>query len=565
MPAARHWRAVGFTAIAGGDLELSALHPHGPRGREVGVLSSTIAPSVGTLANLSDDSSATSARFAARTVSAAGFALQWDFGEAVVLYGFRTAAPTRATALRSLVLQYSTDGVTWGPAAQLGEFPYPGTNVLSAAPTSEPPFAATPGAWVAREASGLRDWSTVAMSADATIQLAAAPGNYIYVTKDAGATWVAQDGPGARNWFNVAISDSGQVMLAAHTGTGGVFVSRDAGNTWAQVIPEVGTTWYGCAMSADGQTMLVAGYGSRLHRSIDAGETWTPLSAAGTRSWYSVGVSGDGSRMLAGVNGGYLYASDDGGATWSAQMTDVDRTWYTARVSADGRSRLAAGYNTYVFTSSEGSDTWVQQTGLGFRSWCGSAISADGSRILVGAEARSPYLSNDGGGTWVLQTALPTGTWRALAITPSGMQATGGAYPLNLYSWQAREAIYTEPAAQVLPLRQPAFFATAPIPPWSVSKLPAPIAFRDFEFGGRGRIFGTVKEKGTPVNVPLRRRVRLVRESDNALVRETWSNAATGEYSFTGIAERYTYSVISYDHLANYRAVISDRLTPEVT
>lgn len=88
-------------------------------------------------------------------------------------------------------------------------------------------------------------------------------------------------------------------------------------------------------------------------------------------------------------------------------------------------------------------------------------------------------------------------------------------------------------------------------------------ARRDYNLGGNGRIAGTVKEIGTP-NAPVFRRVRLIRERDGMPVREIWSNQVTGAYSFDYIDELQLYTVLSYDHLGNYRAVVADRLTPEV-
>lgn len=81
---------------------------------------------------------------------------------------------------------------------------------------------------------------------------------------------------------------------------------------------------------------------------------------------------------------------------------------------------------------------------------------------------------------------------------------------------------------------------------------------------GIGRVRGTVKRKDTPANAPLKRRVRLVRERDGLVVREAWSDAATGEYDFKYIDELQTWTVIAYDHEHNFRAVIADNLTPEV-
>lgn len=92
----------------------------------------------------------------------------------------------------------------------------------------------------------------------------------------------------------------------------------------------------------------------------------------------------------------------------------------------------------------------------------------------------------------------------------------------------------------------------------------APVRVRDVAFGGPGRITGTVAEKATP-NIPLRRRVRLHRDVDGLCVRETWSDAVTGAYEFTGINPAYRYTAIAYDYAHNHRAVAADNLTPEVT
>ena len=87
---------------------------------------------------------------------------------------------------------------------------------------------------------------------------------------------------------------------------------------------------------------------------------------------------------------------------------------------------------------------------------------------------------------------------------------------------------------------------------------------RDVEFGGAGSVPGTVRRDADPVDLPLRRRVRLHRDVDGMMLRETWSDATTGAYLFTDINPAITYTVISYDHEHNYRAVAADNITPEV-
>ena len=94
--------------------------------------------------------------------------------------------------------------------------------------------------------------------------------------------------------------------------------------------------------------------------------------------------------------------------------------------------------------------------------------------------------------------------------------------------------------------------------------LNAPVSpFLDAEFGGRGRIYGTVSIKGTPSNVPVARRVRLLRSRDSYLARETWSKP-DGSYSFDGINEQYEYDVVAFDHELNYFSQVANNKTPEV-
>lgn len=84
---------------------------------------------------------------------------------------------------------------------------------------------------------------------------------------------------------------------------------------------------------------------------------------------------------------------------------------------------------------------------------------------------------------------------------------------------------------------------------------------RDTEHAGRGLIAGSVKVKHLPVDTPVKRRVRLINERSGLFVRETWSDAVTGDYRFEWIDESATYTVISYDHTdAHRRAVVADGL-----
>lgn len=90
----------------------------------------------------------------------------------------------------------------------------------------------------------------------------------------------------------------------------------------------------------------------------------------------------------------------------------------------------------------------------------------------------------------------------------------------------------------------------------------------DREDFGHYRIPGPclVEEKASPANRPLRRRVQLYNQASGRLIRETWSDAATGEYSFDSIrgGDGTTYFVVAFDHTGHHRAVIADNLVPEL-
>lgn len=80
-------------------------------------------------------------------------------------------------------------------------------------------------------------------------------------------------------------------------------------------------------------------------------------------------------------------------------------------------------------------------------------------------------------------------------------------------------------------------------------------------FGGIGKITGTVKI--TPAS-PTHRLVKLYHEHSSILVAAIWSDAATGAYTFQNLALGERYMAIAFDYTETYRAVIADRVLPEL-
>lgn len=83
----------------------------------------------------------------------------------------------------------------------------------------------------------------------------------------------------------------------------------------------------------------------------------------------------------------------------------------------------------------------------------------------------------------------------------------------------------------------------------------------DTRWFGAFRITGSTKNTGTP-EFPVRRRVRLHDQITGLPVREVWSEATTGAYSFDRIRAG-TYYVTAFDHTGQFSGVIETDITPE--
>lgn len=83
----------------------------------------------------------------------------------------------------------------------------------------------------------------------------------------------------------------------------------------------------------------------------------------------------------------------------------------------------------------------------------------------------------------------------------------------------------------------------------------------DREDAGVYRITGSTKNTGTP-ELPVRRRVRLHDQPSGRVVREVWSDATTGAYTFDRI-RMGTFYVTAFDHTGQFSGVIETDVTPE--
>lgn len=165
---------------------------------------------------------------------------------------------------------------------------------------------------------------------------------------------------------------------------------------------------------------------------------------------------------------------------------------------------------------------------------------------LIALESNIRWSVSDDGSTWSQPAPL-----RLVSGTIAA--STEGTYDLMQVSDLAFIGVdggFLPFAGSAVPSGLPTIFFPSSVAP-----------YRDFAFGGAGKVLGTVKRTADPTNVPLKRRVRLHRERDGMLIREVWSDPVTGGYEFSWIDELETYTVLTYDYEQTYRAVVADNLT----
>lgn len=95
--------------------------------------------------------------------------------------------------------------------------------------------------------------------------------------------------------------------------------------------------------------------------------------------------------------------------------------------------------------------------------------------------------------------------------------------------------------------------------PSGVAKAPGSVARVD-PWCGPGAVSGDVAIDGT-TPTPVRRRVLLLDRASGLLIRETWSDAETGAYTFPAVRDANAI-VLAIDHTRAYNAVVADAIDP---
>lgn len=341
------------------------------------------------------------------------------------------------------------------------------------------------------------------------------------------------------------------------------------------------------------QLEFVGANGSTTFTDDVAGNVWTPAGAAQIKT----------DQFKWGDSSGYFNGSTD----YIALPAKPSMNMIGTNFEVEAHIRLSSLANNYNTILANGLTSFVASSAFLMVYGNAAPVVANRGKLAIGNGSINPVLVSStvlSTGVWyrikavgvkgvvalyindVLDATLVTGAFFDFSLSGTvvgrnGWDGAAGYFAGHIGEFRVTRGIDADdglvPAFVRHPppkrtLRMDAYQPTAKIasgvglwPFTGGSQTPAPVRTRgDYLTGvlgtGRGRVRGTTKDKGTP-NVPVSERVRLYREQDGLLIRELWSTPGTGAYSFDHVDELQTYTVLSYDHNKNFRAVVADGLT----
>lgn len=565
MPATT-WRVNAIDTYAGGDLELSALHLYDGAGRidAAATLTCSHVPVSGSLADLQSEDFGVSCRFAAAAVRSPGFFLQWVFSSAVEVKVLRAG---RATAADEFMARCTLQRKAMGgwDVAELGRFPVPPVGALTAVPKYGLIFNVLPRLWSSVDSAETPPggWFSAALSGDGNTAILGANGGGLQLRRD-GGPWQLQASLGTGVWTCAAASHDGQRLLVAKQ-NGAVYRSSNRGDTWETIAPLGVKGWFHASIVGDGAVGWMGTLGGGVFKTVDYGSTWAAAPLSASAEWADLKTSPDGAHVvLCAFNSGTVAISHDGGTTFIQKSLPGLSQPLSCDISDDGMTVIVGGYlSGGPQISRDGGNTWVA-TPLASGNWQFVRMNGDASEFLAGSLGLdlNVHSSKDGGATWKVVSELPTAGWSRCGSTRDMrmlLVCTRNSGSQYLYECVSADPTFLPGIVRTTDAR-PAVPASAPVPAHTTRILPAADTVRDVEFGGAGRIYGTTKTK----NSPTKARVRLLRDRDALLARETWSDRVTGAFDFPGIDTSQKFTALAADANGDFRPVAANQLTPEV-
>ena len=304
--------------------------------------------------------------------------------------------------------------------------------------TTDRYFGGTIGALAVSESNPDIVW---AGGGESDIRGNAAPGDGIWVTRDAGRTWSRIEFFDVKNHVNrIRIHPTNPdivwIGVLGHAfgpnEQRGVFKTFDGGKTWRKVLYRDDQTGISDLVldSSNPNTLYAAfwhayrtpwslnsgGPGGGIFKSTDGGETWSELTAntglpKGVLGKIGLALSpAKPSRLWALVEAedGGVYRSDDAGSTWSKLNEERklrQRAWYYTRVYADPKdTNIVYAVNTGLYRSRDGGKTFGQQIQVPHGDNHDVWIAPDDPNRMINANDGGANVSLNGGRSWTPQT-----------------------------------------------------------------------------------------------------------------------------------------------------------------
>lgn len=120
--------------------------------------------------------------------------------------------------------------------------------------------------------------------------------NNIYISSNYGTSFFAVGALPNLPWASTGISGDGNTMVAAAQGDN-IWVSHDAGSTWSESIIDVSAankSWGRITVSYDGMIMGLTRYGYKLITSDTGGDSWEVKPKSPSQMWRGITSSRDG-------------------------------------------------------------------------------------------------------------------------------------------------------------------------------------------------------------------------------------------------------------------------------